>query len=1257
MHAVRQSVRPKHQVLILKCYPRFQKGVSDVKPNPSELSYLLYYASTRRSKVQKVGAFLEKKSGSDVSRGRVGNVQVTLHIIRALIDKSPRDLPLYAPYVLRILNLILRSKNLPMVEDSVFPFQAFCEHHDAAMLTADQEISKEFEDLLRGYAALVDKPPSTSRAPISKAVALKWRTAGLHAIKHVASSEAIGTSPTYLSIVIPVILQTLHSESDEWLLYVDKKNSDEKEIIRRRRLSTATAQTTESMPEDPAVSTTTAGADRQAEEEAGVLALESLRQAYSSSNRPQIRWATMALLKFVEEKPVGQRPDTAKTTNTTKTNHTGNWTTTLIELVAKEAPVQDRFIILITASGALAESPITEEDMKRQLVLALVIEKLLGSTINMIGLSVMDVLLTLIQHILLILQLGGKGTDILPHHQPTGAIDIFNPSESSGGDQTPTIQDVSTPSIVRQELLDRLRKCIGNLATHVYYSDQIRDIISAILLRLKPLSSTGLAGTAAAIERPGEAAQSIAQSVKMDEDESTDEFFSFGTARVAALNAVRDVMVVANDKGINTGAGAVGRSRVSVKVWEGTQWLLRDEDKRVRRAYIEALLTWLKLEMSKHDLRVLEETPKSKKSKAANTDDETTGRDALRSLSSSSPSTRRRMSKSAFLQLLHLAIYDNALEAPEEDSNILMMHLLLTSLVQKLGVNAAKSGLPMIVRLQEDINTTPEINTPKAKVNIGSLVHGYLWALSDVFEFDTTMAGFEIQTEILRRQKSGLWLDAVKVPPQPLELIVAHGVSAPESLTPKTASNETLKPFDHISSMVTQIAMAYSEALSSPPGSPPLSPGRVFAMPLVSASNQPRSADELPSEFKEAMTGKWSKESCLAAAEKSMARTVSPHGSRSGTTRSATNGLLSAEGHTPRDNSPGSGVPQSRVRGRIPSAFMPLETSQLKKPNNDSGPNTPVSDHSNHTGTLRVDDLKRVLAGGALADAFSNQGGRASVRTSSPLRNSQTATTDFAPDPERLGRTNTRPSVISATSDSIVDAEGFESASEGDIDHPLPSPQTPADSSEIAQQYMTQLGRRPYDPSPNRNSAGSEKLRDSTQPPRTPTSPSRRSVTSRPRSASETSTEDPEANARALRGGLPSEVVRGTIVADEGVPPVPPLPEGLIKRSNLASTNGNSGAAAQNTAAPSSAVLTLPPEVSAADFPAVSLENRPRSVGGPESLGDGSARGSLRGSCPGSMGRKSSGRAGAEKRNTVQALLGSIEVGDVGGKGIGRPPY
>lgn len=69
---MRTMCRPKHQVLVLKCYPATIKTMADPKPNPSELSYLLYYASTRRSKLQKVVEFLDKRTGRDLWRGRMG---------------------------------------------------------------------------------------------------------------------------------------------------------------------------------------------------------------------------------------------------------------------------------------------------------------------------------------------------------------------------------------------------------------------------------------------------------------------------------------------------------------------------------------------------------------------------------------------------------------------------------------------------------------------------------------------------------------------------------------------------------------------------------------------------------------------------------------------------------------------------------------------------------------------------------------------------------------------------------------------------------------------------------------------------------------------------------------------------------------------------------------------------------------------------------------------------------------------------------
>ncbi|PHH71129.1 hypothetical protein CDD82_6726 [Ophiocordyceps australis] len=95
MNALQQKCRPKHQVLVLKCYPRTAKGAVDVKPNGSELSYLLFYATSRRSKIQKIGAFLEKKTASDVWRMRIGSVASVVNDIASMLN--PMDMQAEPP--------------------------------------------------------------------------------------------------------------------------------------------------------------------------------------------------------------------------------------------------------------------------------------------------------------------------------------------------------------------------------------------------------------------------------------------------------------------------------------------------------------------------------------------------------------------------------------------------------------------------------------------------------------------------------------------------------------------------------------------------------------------------------------------------------------------------------------------------------------------------------------------------------------------------------------------------------------------------------------------------------------------------------------------------------------------------------------------------------------------------------------------------------------------------------------------------------
>lgn len=1108
-----------------------------------------------------------------------------------------------------------------MVEESVPTFEAFCQYQDVATLAADQQHIGQYEDIVRTYASYgALKTPVQPKGGLNAPIAIRWRSAGLKALKSITSSEAVGADGgRQMNIIMPVILQNLHSGEEEQLRQLQTRgevgdSTAEKQAI-RRRMSIATVRTSEGSlrPTSTALNGTADDADRLAEEEIGVQAIECLKQIFVANNRAQIRMATGAMLKFICIRVPYHRPSTSKTSRSASA---GTWATTIMEMVTRWAPVQDRFVILVTIMETLVRSPVAEENLEQQLLLVSLAGWLLRSDINMIGLSVMDVLLGLVQHILLLLQLGGKGSNVLPHHQQTDAIDLFkgtedlidgptSPSTAKNGEKA----EESLPSSNRQELLNRLQRCIGDLSTHVYYSDQISDMITAILLRLKPSPMSGVATAAAAIEHPQAAAKAILTSVNLKENPETDEFFSFGTARVTALKAIKEVLTVANVKGTLNSGAAIGRNRVGVQVWEGTQWLLRDEDRRVRRAYVNALLTWLKLEMSSNDLRVHEDKRKLLRT-ASKTDVNNNRRDTMTKRAASNASHRDRNSqpsKSTFLQLLHLAIYDNAIEAPESETDLLLLHLLLVNLVEKLGVNATKTGLPMVMRLQEDINIDDVIPTPTAKLNIGSLVHGYFWTLSDKFDFDPTSVGFAIQNEISRRRQHGLWLDTIQLPPLPMDLIMT-AASRPLSgkLSPQVLLQESLNPFDSRSTMVDRIAEAYANVISSPPTSPPLSPGRVFSLPVLSAQGpiSSSSPNELPLKIREAMLSDWSKDICIASVEKESARTISLNGSRKGTNLSR---YLGVNGHgSTRDASPnGASTPARNPLSNEDNSAVQnhalnfaFQDEHRRSSARDTNSPTPISS-SDQNQTLRVDDLKRVLHGGAIP-----------TRGASPLRHS-TNRHEFASSNDARS--------ISSDSDSAVDAEGFESASEGDLSRPLPPPAPVPIPLSISTEIPKARPRSNHTTSSNHSRTHSNATTHPRSRPHSgitdPDKPSTPRSLRRPSTSS--SGEDPMANAAALRGEIVHHRLSydGSVVEDE-VPPVPPLPAGVV---------------------------SSPRPISTGQIPSHTQQQHVDGIKG----GSGKERQRA------SMGRK--------RGVDVQALLGSIDAVSVGSKrgssGGGRPPY
>ena len=826
LDSVRQTIRPKHQVLINKCYPRLPKNsAADVKPNGSELSYLLYYASSRKSKLQKVGTYLERKTGSDVAKEQSARVFVTLQILTALLDNKAvaegSGLALIAPYAMRIISDILQhTTDISLIEATQTTWSVFCEHQDQATLAAEHEYRELYEHVVAQYAQLAhngsSKKIGKSATLVATHDAIRLREIGLHATKSVLTSDALAfeSGRTVLTTTIPEILGNLVGDGVDdpaHLVRVGKRaEQEEKNRAMTLRQSMATIRTfsardTSAEADPRAAEGTAQDADALAEENVALVALDCLKAAFATDNRAQVRSATTEVLHYLSGIQYFRRPISSDLPHSDLATNT--WATKVFELCTAWTPVQDRFILLVTAVEMLVRIPSWEDDMKQHLLYTSVIQHILASDLNLIGLSVMDVLLQLIQHTLRLLQLSGPPATVTSQSTPNNeGLHHASPAASDG-----------MPSVARRLLMERLRYCVRDLATHIYYTDQVSDMIAAILLRLKPNSTPSgqqvPAATAAAIEEPKAAVNDVAANIGLTtrprSSSNTSGYFSFDTAREFALQVVHDILKQANSPQTkNTGGVAESRNRVQISVWEGTEWLLKDPCPDVRTAYLLALMTWLQLETDESDARLLESKPLPKKPRQTDGNQDVTAL-ARRAASNASARFRNRETKAekqTFLELLHVANYDNALQyAATSSAEMVQIQVLLTALVRHMGLNALASGLPMIFALQEDI---ARLESPVAKVELGSLVHGYLVAVVYIYDCPELVSE-KVWTEIERRKSKGLWASGMTYPPISVEEIENRKFSIMSRITEESVAKEELKPFDDRAQLVDAVVEGY----------------------------------------------------------------------------------------------------------------------------------------------------------------------------------------------------------------------------------------------------------------------------------------------------------------------------------------------------------------------------------------------------------------------------------------------------------------
>lgn len=520
-------IRSKHQKLILQCYPP-GRGI-DKRPNSSELSYLLYYASTRRTKLTKVGLFLEVKAINDVYKGRSGyvlffknifffllflivnyfvlsDVQVTLDIIKALIEKTHEDLNLFAKHVVAILYAVLTSNDLSLCQHASPVLQVFCHYHDGALFSGDPEYVQQFHDLVEAYVSLTKNSHAGPNA-------FQWNLVGLEALKSIASSVAIST-PTGLSHIhkiIPVVLSTLATDKDGTrLLQIDSHITP---LTRRESRRFSVAPEPPALTGEPLLLSTCMGA---------------LKHFYDTTSNIVLKGATITTLAYVRD-------------NSTPLP----WASTLLVTCAKWVPTQIRFTVVTILVEKLIS--LAYDDIKTQNLIASLIHALLSSSANMIGLSVIDVQRTLL------------------HHQATI---LKTATKNNFEDGSPSLSD----------LVSSLRACIVALASHIYYATQVPDMLSELLFRFQDAVPQEISNNGTGTNTPVGSHSELS---------SSSNSFAHSIYISNILKTITKILALSSNRTSRENMA------LTLSSWDGTQKLLNHSDTEVRTSFANTLLLLL----------------------------------------------------------------------------------------------------------------------------------------------------------------------------------------------------------------------------------------------------------------------------------------------------------------------------------------------------------------------------------------------------------------------------------------------------------------------------------------------------------------------------------------------------------------------------------------------------------------------------------------------------------------------------------------
>ncbi|KAF9212998.1 plasma membrane localization protein [Podila verticillata] len=351
----------KHASLINNCYPSRpeEKG-----PKSSELSYLIFYATSKPAKLTKVGIYIERRVARDYKKKRLANVHCSLEIIKALLLASKAHLNIFSKNIVSIIDsLLVDLSDLDIVRHCQNVFSCFCSVHDGSTLGVDHEFRTIYDRVVSRFAGI---------ATYQGANANRFRMIGLRALEGVVASKALTACDhkAQLNLVLPPIVNVLIDSKD--LLQTTTPVVPNSPVSVRRSVSIHVAVHPDNVVSD---------SDVTAE------AVRCLHALFSSHNGGHVRLVLGLTISFLDE----QNRWWPSTFGVAILN-------VIINAILPQYRymVVNEIIVRIYNKDASPSSSSATQKLQRKVTLVAALESILVSSLTLIGIPVLEVLSSLL---------------------------------------------------------------------------------------------------------------------------------------------------------------------------------------------------------------------------------------------------------------------------------------------------------------------------------------------------------------------------------------------------------------------------------------------------------------------------------------------------------------------------------------------------------------------------------------------------------------------------------------------------------------------------------------------------------------------------------------------------------------------------------------------------------------------------------------------------------------------------------------------